>query len=732
MSSSTTPSKPPITSYHSAVSDSTVVDESGARSSLPALPKGAAMPAVLPGVYGGSRLLDTSNPPSRRSSNVPLSSGGAPGGNVQFTDAEKPEPRPRHPNPENFVAQDSDDVDMKSDRSDTWVPLPLRTWFWLSLVVFLAGGAIALEVALHFSNKNQGWATKGDITDSQDVMHYVYTLPPVAVAAFLVAMWTWTDIEIKKMQPYVDLVHGDSPPQRSLLLDYTRYNNFIVWAHAVSNKHYLVMITSFMVLLSLSFQPLAAALLVVKDTWMTEPDSTVNNLALLGLNQNDEFGNLTTFVTAAGFAAASILYNLPEPPFVHGAYTIAPFEIPRNSIGNGTVVTNTTAVKSESGCRPIQIQMVQLADGSGWNNSVNSNGCTFTWSVDRNATTLFGVDNPNCEGQTEPQFAPVIFWFFTYQPTAMASGTICSPSFSLFDVNVNVDIASQNLTQVTELRPFNAASSNFSDFAGNVTGPPLNGRAYNGIEFAFALDNPDRFIRQRRDSVRLQMPAAVLQAASQSAEGLESSFQADRFVQLSTRVYTTYLTLIAKEVYFLGYPNDRRPINVQVKQWVKRLFLSDVSVHVLATFMLLLAFLSTFIQIWHRFSRRNLRLRHEPGTIASAVAIGGQTSAGELLSGQRSEKDLSNVLRGKKFRIEPLTMKIIMEGEDGYEDASSPGLRRRSVFHGFQQGLWLKDNGEEMERGEGLGGLGRSISKRISTMGARMPTSPKSPKSPQA
>ncbi len=140
---------------------------------------------------------------------------------------------------------------------------------------------------------------------------------------------------------------------------------------------------------------------------------------------------------------------------------------------------------------------------------------------------------------------------------------------------------------------------------------------------------------------------------------------------------------------------------------------SDIAVHILAAFMLLLAILSTFIQIWHRFSRRNLRLRHEPGTIASAVAIGGQTSAGALLSGQRSEKDLSNVLRGKKFRIEPLTMKIIMEGEDGYEDASSPGLRRRSVFYGFQQGLWLKDNGEEVERGEGLGGHGRSIRKRM-------------------
>lgn len=38
----------------------------------------------------------------------------------------------------------------------------------------------------------------------------------------IVALLTWTDIEIKKIQPYIDLIHGDSPPQRSLLLDYTR------------------------------------------------------------------------------------------------------------------------------------------------------------------------------------------------------------------------------------------------------------------------------------------------------------------------------------------------------------------------------------------------------------------------------------------------------------------------------------------------------------------------------
>lgn len=48
------------------------------------------------------------------------------------------------------------------------------------------------------------------------------TLPPVFVALIVVSLWAYVDIEIKKMQPYVDLVHGNSPPQRSLLLDYSK------------------------------------------------------------------------------------------------------------------------------------------------------------------------------------------------------------------------------------------------------------------------------------------------------------------------------------------------------------------------------------------------------------------------------------------------------------------------------------------------------------------------------
>jgi hypothetical protein len=38
---------------------------------------------------------------------------------------------------------------------------------------------------------------------------------------FIVGMWAWADLEIKKVQPYIDLAHGNARPETTLLLDYT-------------------------------------------------------------------------------------------------------------------------------------------------------------------------------------------------------------------------------------------------------------------------------------------------------------------------------------------------------------------------------------------------------------------------------------------------------------------------------------------------------------------------------
>ena len=45
-----------------------------------------------------------------------------------------------------------------------------------------------------------GWNIRGNFNDTGDAWHYLYTLPPVIVAAAIAAAAAWTDFEVKKMQ----------------------------------------------------------------------------------------------------------------------------------------------------------------------------------------------------------------------------------------------------------------------------------------------------------------------------------------------------------------------------------------------------------------------------------------------------------------------------------------------------------------------------------------------------
>lgn len=54
-------------------------------------------------------------------------------------------------------------------------------------------------------------------------------------------------------------------------LPFATISNAVVWVSAASNKHYLVAFTALMVLVSLTIQPLASAVLVVKNTWIQLP-----------------------------------------------------------------------------------------------------------------------------------------------------------------------------------------------------------------------------------------------------------------------------------------------------------------------------------------------------------------------------------------------------------------------------------------------------------------------------
>lgn len=184
--------------------------------------------------------------------------------------------------------------------------------------------------------------------------------------------------------------------------------------------------------------------------------------------------------------------------------------------------------------------------GGGWTNHATYNNCTFSYSVNKTTAHLFGTDvMPACNINEPEWFLPIIIWFFTYDTTPpQGSATYCAPQISLWDVEVTVDIASGNLTNVVELAPFNASTSPFGNLSANVTGPPVNGMAYNGV--AFNLTGADSFVLARANATNLQLPASILQAAALAPGGLTAAFANNTFTAMAVQVYVSISLLFNK------------------------------------------------------------------------------------------------------------------------------------------------------------------------------------------
>jgi hypothetical protein len=220
------------------------------------------------------------------------------------------------------------------------------------------------------------------------------------------------------------------------------------------------------------------------------------------------------------------------------------------------------------------------------------------WFVNHEATNLYGLEALNATCDAVPsslpvQYRPVAFWFFTYETSPPSTSiAFCAPTIELWDVRVEVDITTRNVTSLTQVRQIsNSSSEPLAAFAGNLTGAPLRGRAYNGVAFDpddSALGDP--FVSGRAEAIELLLPATVFQRAGQSEDGLVGSFKTQSYVEYSTEIYVSlyivsmaeyvadilhlqqkYLTLFAQTVYFLPTTTDLtiQLESVQLRLWLR-------------------------------------------------------------------------------------------------------------------------------------------------------------------
>jgi hypothetical protein len=198
-----------------------------------------------------------------------------------------------------------------------------------------------------------------------------------------------------------------------------------------------------------------------------------------------------------------------------------------------TVSFGSNSKLSKSNIALYAQQSTQDSNGS-WVNTATFGGCTYSFTVTQTANNAFGADiMPDCNNTgAPPHFRPIVFWYFTFETTApQGAATFCAPTISPLDVSTVLEINNGSLTSVLEIQPLNASSSQ------NVTGPPLNGRAFNGI--SFNVTNPDDFTIRKSNATIMQLSASILQVAAKGPGGVKGAFQTNNFTQTVTMVYVS-------------------------------------------------------------------------------------------------------------------------------------------------------------------------------------------------
>ncbi|KII84757.1 hypothetical protein PLICRDRAFT_94907 [Plicaturopsis crispa FD-325 SS-3] len=545
-------------------------------------------------------------------------------------------------------------------RPKRYEPLILNVWIVAAIALLMIGLAVALEVALNISYKNNGFAVPERNVFSFVSTQFLTSFFPTLLVAPLALLWGVTDWMIRWYQPYVNLSRNSAPAEESLLLDYIALNKlYTVWVSA-KHGHWLLHVSTITALATYILQPLAGSIFQIRQLPFTQ-DTNVTSISSIGLAPN--IAALNAFSAAAGFAEAAVINGLQDPPFIIGGWATAEFAFPENPVLNGSMTANTTAVQTNVNCaNPTSQKLDTPGTGNYTITSTSTAGCTVTAQFDPSSSEQqYGVSAvPNCGStSTNATLQPVMFWYFHMRVDNGKPETrtvFCTPTIRIFDVMANAtrpDIPNANLNNGSLI---NVTSIDEYPKANNVTGSPLSGQAFNGVVFD---PSPNSFVAARALTANSGVPGAIFRFASQLPNGPQTTFDdTNGFLDITKHVYTQHLALVAKSIYFVP---GNQTIPAKMTSLMPRLWIEPLSGHALAVVLFLIGIVGIVVHFIHSRARRNLYLTSPPGSIAAIVSLTSRSGFGDLLLPYDDEETLRRKLSGLRFRLDRRTGAIVAD-----------------------------------------------------------------------
>ncbi|THW14865.1 hypothetical protein D6D24_05255 [Aureobasidium pullulans] len=204
-----------------------------------------------------------------------------------------------------------------------WTPLTLKAYFLIPTI--LASGAliVVLQIYLDRSNRDSGIIFAPNIDDLSLDRKFPYLYLPTIVSLVLSFIWTWLDLDVRRLQPFIELskeegARGDD----SLLLHYPF--DFVAFVPFTSAKrrHWPVFSASLaVVIIFWGLTPLQSSIFATKTVEKSIEVATARSTSYLSLQEQKN--NLTGSYAQSVYNIAWL--NETLPPFMSRQGMLAPF-----------------------------------------------------------------------------------------------------------------------------------------------------------------------------------------------------------------------------------------------------------------------------------------------------------------------------------------------------------------------------------------------------------------------
>ncbi|CCT67098.1 uncharacterized protein FFUJ_13281 [Fusarium fujikuroi IMI 58289] len=263
----------------------------------------------------------------------------------------------------------------KGYRTKGWKPLSLSTPILLAVIALTILLAIAIETLAQRSAAQGGLALSPTLPDIPGYAKFSYLYVPTIIAVLYSLIWSWIDLDVKRMQPWFELSKDTGATGGgSLFLDYQYEFVALVPFKAAKSRHWPSFFAgTAMVIVFWALTPLQSAVLGTDVVSQTKPANIYTRSRLLPLSQQTPLFNPQILNTA--YAIGWLNQSLPR--FTTSQYALLPFYVNDTSTPsqiNSNWTTVTTRLSTELDCWPAEVGQDEGAPNSTFY-FLNGQGC---------------------------------------------------------------------------------------------------------------------------------------------------------------------------------------------------------------------------------------------------------------------------------------------------------------------------------------------------------------------